>query len=206
MSCCGVGKGPGYRSPSEAIKGPRETLLYTVLVSVDPSKPDCLATIDCDPNSPTYSKVLHKLEMPYKGDELHHFGWNTCSSCCDDASKVRRYLVLPGFKSSRIYIIDTLADAQKLVIHKVLEPAEIVDKWGLTSPHTVHCLASGEVMISFLGDQNGNPPGGFLRLDEQFNVIGKWAEDECKKLTYSYDFWYQPYHNIMVNLLNKTFY
>lgn len=198
MSCCSA-KGPGYRSPSEAIRGPRETLLYTVLVyaGADTNKPDCLATIDCDPTSPTFSQVLHTLEMPYAGDELHHFGWNTCSSCCGDASKVRRFLIMPGFKSSRIYIIDTL-ESKTPKIHKILEPSEIVDKWGLTSPHTVHCLASGEVMISFLGNRDGEPPGGYLLLDESFNVKGRWAEDECKKLSYSYDYWYQPYHNIMV--------
>lgn len=198
MSCCGKG-GPGYRSPSEAIKGPRETLLYSVLVyaGTEKSKPDCLATIDCDPNSPTYSQIVHKLEMPNTGDELHHFGWNTCSSCCGDANKVRRYLIMPGFKSSRIYIVDTI-EAKKPRIHKILEPAEIVDKWGLTSPHTVHCLADGNIMISFLGNRDGEPPGGYLLFDENFNVKGRWAEEECKKLTYSYDFWYQPYHNIMV--------
>lgn len=198
MSCCR--KGPGYASPAEAIKGPKESLLYTVLIysgTEQPPKPDCLATIDCDRDSATYSQVLSKLEMPYPGDELHHFGWNTCSSCCNDASKVRRFLILPGFKSSRIYVVDTI-EPKRPKIHKILEPSEIVDKWGLRSPHTVHCLASGEVMISFLGDENGNAPGGFLLLDESFNVKGKWAEIESKKMSFNYDFWYQPFHNIMV--------
>ena len=59
-------------------------------------KPDYLATVDVDPNSPTYSTVIHRLPMPFVGDELHHSGWNSCSSCHGDASADRRYLVLPS--------------------------------------------------------------------------------------------------------------
>lgn len=58
-------------------------------------KPDYLATVDVDPNSPTFSKVIHRLPVPYLGDELHHSGWNACSSCYGDPSAARRYLVLP---------------------------------------------------------------------------------------------------------------
>jgi len=39
--------------------GPRETLIYVTCVrrNVTPGKPDYLATIDVDPDSPTYSQV-----------------------------------------------------------------------------------------------------------------------------------------------------
>jgi len=59
-------------------------------------KPDYLATVDLDPNSPTYSKVIHRLPVPYVGDELHHTGWNSCSSCHGDPSAQRRFLIVPG--------------------------------------------------------------------------------------------------------------
>ena len=60
--CCG----PGYASPAEAMKAPRETLLYTVALYIGTGiqKPDYLATIDADPESRTYSQVLSRLEMP----------------------------------------------------------------------------------------------------------------------------------------------
>ena len=41
--------------------------------------------------------------MPYAGDELHHSGWNACSSCHGDAAYKRDLLILPGFASGRIY-------------------------------------------------------------------------------------------------------
>lgn len=75
MSSC-VCVGPGYKSPSDAINAAKEKILYTVLVYCgdEENKPDALATIDVDKESPTYSKILNVLHMPYAGDELHHFG------------------------------------------------------------------------------------------------------------------------------------
>lgn len=37
---------------------------------------------------------------------------------------------------------------------------------GLTWPHTAHCLGTGEVVISTLGDENGDGKGGYLVLDQ----------------------------------------
>ena len=106
--CCG----PGYASPQAAMQAPREKLLYTVALYIGTGiqKPDYLATIDADPESPTYSQVISRLEMPGIGDELHHMGWNACSSCHHDATKERRYLILPGVRSSNLHIVDCAAD------------------------------------------------------------------------------------------------
>ncbi|MDZ8187731.1 MAG: selenium-binding family protein [Nostoc sp. ChiSLP02] len=194
-ACCG----PGYASPEAAIKAEREKVLYAIALYTGTGieEPDYLATVDVDPNSPTYSQVIHRLPMPYIGDELHHFGWNACSSCHGDTSKSRRFMVIPGQRSSRIYIVDT-ADAKAPKLHKVIEPQEIVEKTNLTAPHTVHCLADGHVMISMLGDRNGDGPGGFLLLDDNFDIAGRW-ERNANTMQFNYDFWYQPRHNVMVS-------
>lgn len=191
--------GPGYASPLEAMKAEREKVLYTVALhdGTGIEQPGYLATIDVDPDSPTYSQVIHRTVMPEVGDELHHFGWNACSSCHSDEHKARRYLIIPGFRSSRIYIVDT-ADPKAPCLHKVIQPDEIKAKTNLSAPHSVHCLADGNVMISMLGDAEGNAPGGFLLLDEDFNVAGRW-EKAVNGMPFNYDFWYQPRHNIMVS-------
>src|SRR5438105_4615990 len=90
--CCG----PGYASPEEAMKAEPEKILYAIALYAGTGieAPDYLATIDADPNSPTYPQVIHRTSMPYVGDELHHFGWNACSSCHSDESKSRKYMVL----------------------------------------------------------------------------------------------------------------
>ena len=190
--------GPGYASPEAAMKAEREKLLYTVAlyVGTEVEQPDYLATVDVDPDSPTYSEVVHRTVMPNSGDELHHFGWNICSSCHGDPSKSRRFLVIPGQRSSRIYIVDT-KDERTPELHKVIEPEEIKEKTNLTAPHTTHCL-SDKLIISMLGDGDGNGPGGFLTLDEHFNITGRW-EAKTDPMRFNYDFWYQPRHNVMVS-------
>ncbi|HEY6564740.1 MAG TPA: selenium-binding protein SBP56-related protein, partial [Pirellulaceae bacterium] len=90
------------------------------------------------------------------------------------------------------------SDEKSPKIHHVLEPDEIKSKANLSAPHTVHCLASGEIMISMLGDAEGNGPGGFLLLDEKFQIRGRWERD-AQGMQYNYDFWYQPRHNVMVS-------
>ena len=136
-TCCG----PGYASPSEAIKAPNEKLLYTIAIYTGTGiqKPDYLATIDVDPDSPTYSKVIHRLEMPGIGDELHHMGWNACSSCHNNSEMSRKYLLVPGVRSSNIHVIDTATDPFAPKIYKVIKGAEIKSKTNLSGPHTVHC-------------------------------------------------------------------
>ncbi len=186
-----------FATPAAAMKSRREKLLYTVgiYVGTKTKKPDYLATVDVDPASKTYSQVVHRLPMPNVGDELHHYGWNACASC--HGEKARRYLIVPGLVSSRIHIIDTENPlAPKLV--KVIEPEEVIKKTKLTAPHTVHCRSDGRMMISMLGDENLDGPGGFLELDEEFNIVGRWEKD-LAGMNYNYDFWYQPRHNVMVS-------
>lgn len=122
LDCCG----PGYASPADAMKAEREKLLHTVALYVGTGveKPDYLATVDVDPESPTYSTVVARTEMPQIGDELHHSGWNACSSCHDDATKSRQYLILPGVRSSNLNIVDT-SDPKAPKLHKVISGDEI---------------------------------------------------------------------------------
>lgn len=193
----GDATGPGFCTPQEAMRAEREKLMYVVALATDPAKPDYLATVDVDPMSATYSQVVHRLPMPHVGDELHHFGWNACSSCHGDSAAERRFLILPGNRSSRIHIVDT-NDLRQPTIHKVLDGDVIKRQTNLSAPHTVHCLADGHIMISMLGDAAGNAPGGFLLLDQKFEIAGHWQRD-ATGMQFNYDFWYQPRHNVMVS-------
>src|SRR5689334_6593910 len=59
-----------FPSPADAIKSPPEKLAYVVATyaGTNVKKPDYLATIDVDPNSKSYSQVIHRLRMPNVGD------------------------------------------------------------------------------------------------------------------------------------------
>jgi len=201
-------EGPGYATPQAAIEEaePEKTAyvmgLYT---GTDVEAPDFLAVVDVDPDSDTYGEVVNRLEMPNRGDELHHFGWNACSSSCHVDGLERQHLVIPGQRSSRIHVVDT-EDRRDPEFETVIEPEEVYEH-DLSAPHTVHCIPDGEILISMLGDADGELPGGFLELNDDFEVEGRW--DPPGEIEMNYDFWYQPRQNVMLSTewaAPKTYY
>lgn len=193
--------GPGYASPQDAIlNGPREQILYVCCVQPDLTKPagDVLATVDVDPESPTYCQIIHRLRTGASNDELHHSGWNICSSCHGNSTCCKRdKLILPSLLSNRIFVVDTGTNPRAPSFYKIIE-AEEVNKVDCTALHTTHCLASGDIMISCMGDNEGNAKSDFVLLDSKtFTVKGTWVKGKAAK--FNYDFWYQPYHDIMVS-------
>ncbi|XP_055346295.1 methanethiol oxidase-like [Paramacrobiotus metropolitanus] len=201
--CCGetavAGQCHSAQTPVEAMKSPREKYLYVLCLQSEENEQDkCgyLATIDADPSSSNYGKVIHRLYSSDPKDELHHFGWNSCVSCKNPAMQ-HRYLVVPGINSGNIHIVDVQNPAQP-TLFKVISGAEVAEKFDATHPHTVHCLPSGEVMISYMGDKYGEGKGSFLLLDgKTFEPTGLWNRNDRPVM--GYDFWYQPRHNIMVS-------
>lgn len=189
---------PNFKTPQEAIKAPPERYLFTSCSygGTNTQNPDYLAVVDVDPASKNYSRVVHRLAMKQLDEELHHFGWNACASGHGPEAN-RRYLVVPGLKSGRISIVDALSPIQ-LKLHKVIEPGEIKAKTNLSAPHTVHCLPDGQIMLSMLGNADGAAPGGFLLLDDKFQIAGRWDQPNSG-LRYNYDFWYQPRQNVMLS-------
>lgn len=191
-----------YPSPRLAMQAPPERLAYVATVNPNPDgRPDAITVVDVDPRSPTYSRVVGRVELPYPGDELHHFGWNACSSAlCPYAPHPhveRRYLVVPGLRSSRIYILDTKPDPHNPRVVKVIEPGEVVARSGYSRPHTVHCGPDG-IYVSALGRPDGDGPGGIFVLDHYtFEVLGPWEVDRGPQFL-AYDFWWHLGHDVMI--------
>ncbi len=138
--------------------------------------------------------------MPNIGDEVHHTGWNACSSCHDDPSRARSRLIVPGLMSSRIHVVDVVTDPRAPKMDKVVEPEEMFAQ-GASVPHTAHCLADGDIMISCMADGPAlNGKGSFVLLDgKTFTVKGTYAKDKADIPPFGYDFWYQPHHNVMIS-------
>uniref|UniRef100_A0A8C1JLI5 Methanethiol oxidase n=1 Tax=Cyprinus carpio TaxID=7962 RepID=A0A8C1JLI5_CYPCA len=170
--------GPGYKTPLDAMKGPREEIVYLPCIyrNTDIQKPDYLATVDVNPQSPNFCKVIHRLPMPNLKDELHHSGWNACSSCYDDPSKRRNRLILPSLISSRIYVVDVGTDPRAPRLHKV----------HLSKPSVINCKSclyrNALIVMAY----------PFIY------VIGNW-EQPGEAAPFGYDFWYQPRHNVMIS-------
>jgi len=186
-----------YPSPRMAMQAPAERLGYVAILNVARVEPDVLGVVDLDPRSSTYAKLIGRVDMPKADDQLHHFGWNACSSAlCPYAPHPhveRRYLIVPGIRSSRIHVLDTKPDPRAPRIVKVIEPEEVFRRAGYSRLHTVHCGPEG-IYVSAFGDPNGDGPGGLLLLDhDSFDVLGRWEVDRGSQF-FAYDFaWHLGY-------------
>jgi methanethiol oxidase len=143
-----------YPSPRLAMQAPPERLAYVAALNPPGGTlNDAMLVIDVDPASASYGKRVGQTVLPNAGDELHHFGWNACSSAlCPYAPHPhieRRYLVVPGLRSSRIHILDIKPDPRNPSIVKVIEPEEISTRTGYSRPHTVHCGPEGVYVSAF---------------------------------------------------------
>lgn len=191
-----------YASAKDAMKAPPETLAYVALLSASGNgAPDAIAVVDADAASKGYATEVGRVELPNSGDELHHFGWNACSAAlCPFAPHPhveRRYLIVPGLRSSRIHIIDTKPDPSQPRIVRVIEPEEVIAKAGYTRPHTVHC-GPDAIYVSALGNADGDGPGGVFMMDcDTFDIIGPWEVDRGPQY-FAYDFWWHLTQDAMI--------
>src|SRR6266498_1082333 len=142
-----------YRSPAAAIAAPAETLAYVAAFDPSGTVHDAMSVVDCDAGSATYGRVVGWAELPTGGNELHHFGWNACSSALchqghgDHGQPLeRRYLIVPGLRSSRTYVLDTKPDPRDPKLVRTIEAEELASKAGYSRPHTVHCGPGGIFM------------------------------------------------------------
>src|SRR5438874_7908651 len=88
---------------------------------------DKLVTIDANPASKTYGKVVHKASVGHRG-EAHHMGLT------DD----RRFLWAGGLDDSRIYVLDIAKNPAKPRLVKTI--ADLPGKTGYDGPHTFYAL------------------------------------------------------------------
>ena len=95
---------------------------------------DKLVTIDVNPKSTSYGKVVHTLSVGGR-NEAHHSGFT------DD----RRYLWAGGLDTSKLFVFDVHTDPAKPRLHKVVEDF-VASSGGVVGPHTTYALP-GRMMI-----------------------------------------------------------
>lgn len=115
---------------------------------------DKLVTVDVNPKSDHYGKVIHTLSVGGR-NEAHHSGLS------DD----RRYLWAGGLDTNKVFIFDIHSNPAQPKLHKVV--TNFVSKTGgLVGPHTFYALP-GRMMISALS--NNTDHGGRTGLAEYTN-------------------------------------
>ena len=94
-----------YASPAEALQAPAEEFLYLACLHEGTGVESPTSSRSWTPRT---GRIVHETPMPNVGDELHHFGWNRCSSACHGPD--RSHLIVPGFRSSRIHVVNVADD------------------------------------------------------------------------------------------------
>ncbi len=158
---------------------------------------DKLVTIDVNPGSATYGKVVHSLSVGGR-NEAHHSGFT------DD----RRYLWAGGLDTSKIFIFDVHTDPRNPKLHRVI--TDFVSKsGGVVGPHTTYALPGRMIMT---GLSNNRDHGGRTALVEYTNdgqyVATHWmpTDDNLQGALktgkfadgYNYDVRVLPRKNLMI--------
>jgi hypothetical protein len=58
--------GPGWATPADAMRAPREEVVYVAALHTGTGveEPDFLATVDVSPESDTYGQIIHRTASP----------------------------------------------------------------------------------------------------------------------------------------------
>ena len=177
----------------------QEDFIYVWTLGIEglDDEQDKLVTIDVNPKSSYYGKIVNTISVGGR-NEAHHSGFT------DD----RRYLWAAGLDTNKIFIFDVHSNPAKPKMHKVITDF-VSSSGGVVGPHTTYAL-SGRMMIS--GLSNNKDHGGRTALVEYTNngdyVATHWmpTDGNLQNATksgkyadgYGYDVRALPRRNVMV--------
>lgn len=177
----------------------QEDFVYVWTIGIDGvgDGSDKLVTVDVNPSSASYGKVVHTVSVGGR-HEAHHSGLT------DD----RRYLWASGLDSSQIFIFDVHSDPAKPRLHKTIDDF-VVRSGGVVGPHTNYAMPG---RILFTGLSNNADKGGRTGLVEYSNsgdyVATYWmpTADDLRGATqdgefadgYGYDVRALPRRNVLI--------
>jgi methanethiol oxidase len=151
---------------------------------------DKLVTIDANPKSKTYGKVIHSVSTGARG-EAHHMGFT------DD----RRYLWAGGLADNKIHVFDVGSNPAKPKLVRTI--SDISEKSGYVGPHTFYALP-GRMLIAHLS--NAKDKGGVTGM-AIYNNKGEFVAKHDMPVTeiggakgdgYGYDIAVNPAKNALL--------
>ena len=147
---------------------------------------DKLVTIDANPISKTYGKVVASVSVGERG-EAHHMGFT------DD----RRFLWAGGLASNRIYVFDVATAPAKPKLVRTI--ADLGEKSGWLGPHTFYALP-GRMLIGNLS--NTADKGGVTGM-AVYNNRGEFVSKVAMPRSeggdgYGYDIAINPRRNVLL--------
>jgi selenium-binding protein 1 len=148
---------------------------------------DKLVTIDANPASKQYGKVIHKVSVGGRG-EAHHMGFT------DD----RRFLWAGGLDDSKIFVFDVGTDPAKPKIVKRI--TDFATKTGFVGPHTYYAMP-GRMLVQGLSNTKDNGGmTGFAVYSNRGELINVQPMPTDKGGDgYGYDLAINPQKNVMLS-------
>jgi methanethiol oxidase len=172
---------------SKLIKG-QEDYVYVWTLGVDGvgDGSDKLVTLDVNPKSKTYGKILNSVSVGGRG-EAHHMGFT------DD----RRFIWAGGLAEPKIYVFDIGTDPGRPKLVKTI--ADMADKTGYLGPHTYYALP-GRMLVQALS--NTKDKGGRTGM-AVYNNAGEFVATYAMPTDgggdgYGYDLAVNPKKNVLL--------
>jgi len=147
---------------------------------------DKLVTIDVNPKSKSYGKVLNSVSVGGRG-EAHHMGFT------DD----RRSIWAGGLSESKIYVFDIATDPAKPKLVKTI--GNMADKTGYLGPHTYYALPGRMVVQALSNTKDKGGVTGMAVYNNKGDFITSYAmPTDGGGDGYAYDLAVNPKKNVLL--------
>jgi selenium-binding protein 1 len=119
---------------------------------------DYLSVIDVNLASPTYGRILKKVEVGSVGNEAHHMGYT------DDRSRIWA----ASLNTSRFFIFDVKTDPANPKLIRTID--NVPQLTGLSGPHTPYAIP-GRMLVSMASGPDGTGNGGIAEFTNDGEFI-----------------------------------
>ena len=147
---------------------------------------DKMVTIDVNPSSKKYGKVINSISVGGRG-EAHHMGFT------DD----RRHLWAGGLSDSKIYVFDVGSNPAKPKLTRII--SNLSDKTGYAGPHTFYAMP-GRMLVGALSNaKDKSGVTGMAMFNNKGDLISKYdMPTDMGGDGYGYDIGINPRKNVLL--------
>jgi methanethiol oxidase len=147
---------------------------------------DKLVTLDVNPASKSYGKVVHKISVKGRG-EAHHMGFT------DD----RRFLWAGGLDNSRISVFDVGTDPARPKLVQTI--ADMPAKTGYVGPHTFYAMPGRMLVQGLSNAKDGGGVTGMALYSNKGELIATYPMPTTDGGDgYGYDIAINPQKNVLL--------
>jgi selenium-binding protein 1 len=147
---------------------------------------DKLVTIDVDPKSTTYGKVIAQVSVGTRG-EAHHMGFT------DD----RRRIWAGGLAGAEIYVFDIATDPARPKLLKTIK--DLAARTGYIGPHTYYALPGRMLVQALSNEKDKGGVTGIAAYNNEGEFIARYPMPvEGGGDGYGYDLAVNPTKNVLL--------